>query len=577
MSRSPPAFSNPLTSGLRACRGHLIWAAAFSAGVNLLYLAPTLYMLQVYERVTPTRGLGTLGLLTLIFVFAVATLAGLDYVRMRLLVKLSSRLDRLLAEKALLASLRIDGANPANGSAPLRDFDLVRQVITGAGALAVFDAPWTPIYVGACFLLHPLLGLFAMGAMVILGLLTAFNERATRAPTRRATDASTLSYISVDRSVGSSGVIRALGMTRAMVRRHLLERAVSAHLTSEAGFLSAGYLSLTRFSRMTLQSLALGLGAYLAVEGLISAGAIFAASLLISRALAPVEQILAAWRSLTLAQAAYGRLQVLFAKDPLASAPTVLPALQGALTLDRVSVQHKDGARLILNGVSFSLAPGESLGIIGPSGSGKSTLARVITRATAESSGEIRYDGFAASDWDESALASQIGYLPQSPSLLRGSVKENISRFRSEPGQLDAELDAEVVRAAQSCGAHRMIGTLPGGYEAALGFAGEGVSLGQAQRIALARALFGKPRLVVLDEPNAHLDAEGEQDLIQALRRLKADRVSVILIAHRVNILEDVDKLMVLRDGKVELFGPRDAVAQQLISAASVPQSRSQP
>ncbi len=557
------AVRNPLMAAVQACKRHFFAAAGFSFLLNMLYLAPTLYMLQVYDRVVPTRGVMTLVFLTVVFVFAVVTLSSLDFVRARLLVRASTRLDRQLAPRILSALFqRTDGT--VRSAQALREFDMLRQNLTGIGVLALFDAPWTPIYIAICFLVHPALGALALFGSLTLLFLAFLNERATKAPLQRANEAAGRAYTSIDFSANAGGVLRALGMRRAMVERHVKERYLSSHLTAEANFSANTYLTFTKFTRLTLQSVSLGLGAYLAIEQKISAGAIFAASLLVTRALAPIEQVLGAWKGVVQSRGAYNSLKELFAKAGTDEPKTRLPQLEGHLRLERISVVSPARDRLILSDVNFQLEAGEALGVVGPSGAGKSTLVRVIAGALRPEQGAVRYDGADAKDWDEEQLAQYVGYVPQEPTLFAGTVKDNIARFQGQLAMEQEALDAAVVRAAQACGAHELILRLPKGYDTQLGYGGAGLSAGQAQRIALARAFFGDPTVLILDEPNAHLDSAGEADLLDALVQCKKRGVTVLIVAHRTSILVAVDKLLFLRDGRVEMMGPRDEVTQRL-------------
>ena len=554
---------NPLVAAFQACKRHFVGAFFFSFLLNMLYLAPTLYMLQVYDRVVPTRGVMTLVFLTCIFVFAVVTLSSLDFVRARLLVRASTRLDKQLAPRILSALFqRTDGT--VRSAQALREFDSLRQNMTGIGILALFDAPWTPIYIAICFLVHPALGTLALFGSLTLLFLAFLNERATKAPLQRANEAAGRAYTSIDFSANAGGVLRALGMRRAMVERHVKERYLSSHLMAEANFSANTFLTFTKFTRLTLQSVSLGLGAYLAIEQKISAGAIFAASLLVTRALAPIEQVLGAWKGVIQSRGAYNSLKDLFAKAGSDDTRTRLPQLEGHLRLERISVVSPSRDRLILSDVNMQLEAGEALGIVGPSGAGKSTLVRVIAGAVRPEQGAVRYDGADAKDWDEEQLAQYVGYVPQEPNLFAGTVKENIARFQGHLAADQTAMDAAVVRAAQACGAHELILRLPKGYDTMLGYGGAGLSAGQAQRIALARAFYGDPSVLILDEPNAHLDSAGEADLLDALVQCKKRGVTVLIVAHRTSILVAVDKLLFLRDGRVEMMGPRDEVTQRL-------------
>jgi PrtD family type I secretion system ABC transporter len=569
-----PAAPTPPTDALRAafgaCRRHFVAAAVFSALLNVLFLAPTIYMLQVYDRVVPTRGVLTLVMLTLVLFLALGSLALLDMVRARLLVRAGVRLDRQLAGAILDATLALPTGGDILTKQAMREFDVLRQTMTGGGVIALFDAPWVPLYILVCFLLHPVLGVVALaGGATLLGL-TWLNEKATRTRMRDANEAANHAYLSQEYSAAGSDVVRSLGMRQAMVRRHLMEREESAERQTEANFAGGGYMAATKFARSFLQSLALGVGAWLAVEQKISAGSIFAASLLVSRALAPIEQVLGAWKSFIHARGAWRTLNELLAQAGPALSLTQLKPPTGKLEVGRLTVLNaaRDGA--ILQGVSFKAEAGEIIGVIGASGAGKSTLMRMIAGASKPDQGDIRFDGAEMADWDPERLARFIGYMPQDSLLFAGTVKENIARFRN---YLDEDapggIDAMVIEAAEACGAHDMILRLPQGYDTVLGWGGRGLSAGQAQRIALARALFGEPRLLILDEPNAHLDMDGEVQLAAALNRLRDKGVTTLVVAHRAGVLAIVDKLMVLRDGRMEAFGARDEVVQRINPGAA--------
>jgi ATP-binding cassette subfamily C protein len=562
MSQAPLDSRFALQNAIAACRSHFIGAAIYSALLNLLYLAPTIYMLQIYDRVVPTRGVTTLLFLTLIFTFAVATLSGLDHVRSRLLIRASLRLDRLMSPPILNALIaRVDGVK---SSQVLREFDVLRVTLTGQGVLALFDAPWTPIYIVICFLISPWLGTLAMIGSALLIMLAVLNERTIKTPLKLASQSSAQSYIALDQSASVGGVVRALGMRRALVARHLYDRQTASHLTADANYASGSFITLTKFIRLLLQSLSLGLGAYLAVEQKISMGSIFAASLLVNRALSPVEQVVGTLRSAVQAAASWRSVRDLITSSPVRDNHTLLPPAQGALAVERLSVLNPTRDRLLLHDVSFSLQKGEALGVVGPSGAGKSTMIKAVAGALSAANGMVRLDGANADDWNEDQLARAVGYAPQDPTLFAGTVKENICRFQTFVEDDQAQLDEAVIRAAILCGAHEFILRLPQAYETVIGFGGAGLSAGQAQRIALARAFYGSPKYVFMDEPNAHLDSAGEADLVSAISSLKADGVTVIIVAHRIGILANVDKLMVLREGRMELFGPRDEIASRL-------------
>lgn len=551
-----------MRAGIAQCRSHLIAAAAFSALVNILYIAPTVYMLQVYDRVVPTQGVQTLLFLTLILVFALACLSVLDRIRSRLLVRAGVILDAALAPAVLDAGIGRPDA-PAARSA-IRELDGLRGTLTGPAMLALFDAPWTPIYVGICFLVHPWIGAVALAGGIVLAGIAWRNERATRAGQDHAQAIAARTYAAQDAVLSAADSVRALGMRRALVARQLRQRATMLIEQTASSFHAGGYYTATKFVRLALQSLALGLGAWLAVDNLISGGAIFASSFLIARALAPIELLIGSWKSLALARASYRSLDDLLAAVAERPEATQLPAPLGSVTLEGVTVLNTSRDAMILNGVTFSVAPGEVVAIVGPSGAGKSTLMRAIVGALAIDRGTVRIDGAAIQDWDGERLARHIGYLPQDSVLFEGTIKDNIARFDTEDGQLPELVDAAAVAAADAVGARELVLRLPGGFDYRLALGGRGVSAGQGQRIALARAVYGDPAIYVFDEPNAHLDAEGDAALNTAIATLKARGKTILLVSHKLGVLPVVDKMLVLRDGRLELFGPRDEVLAKI-------------
>jgi ATP-binding cassette subfamily C protein len=552
----------PMRAALDRCRRHVVAAAGFSALVNLLYIAPTLYMLQVYDRVVPTQGRQTLLFLTLVLLFALAVLALLDRLRSRLLVRAGVVLDAAVAPALLDATLGRPDSSAARQA--LREFDAMRSTLSGPGMLALFDAPWTPIYILVCFLVHPWIGAVALLGGLVLPLIAWRNERATRTATATAQDSAARTHAAQDAALAGAESIRALGMRRAMIARQLRQRTSMLVQQTAAGFRASNYLTATKFVRLALQSLALGLGAMLAIDNMISAGAIFASSFLIARSLAPIELLIGNWKPIAQARAGYRTLDTLLDEVPLHALLTRLPAPVGRLTLDAVTVLNaaRDGA--VLNAVSFAVAPGEVVAVVGPSGAGKSTLMRAIVGALPVDRGSIRLDDADLTDWDPERLARHIGYLPQEPTLFEGTIKENICRFATETGAAPAAVDAAAVAAAERVGAQSLILHLPGGFDHRLQLGGRGVSAGQAQRIALARAVYGGPALYVLDEPNAHLDAEGDAALNSAIAALKSEGHTILLVSHKLGVLPVVDRMLVLRAGRVELYGPRDEVLAKI-------------
>jgi len=558
--------TEPLAEALKACRTHFVWAAVFSALVNLLYLTPTLYMMQVYDRVVPTGGLTTLVLITVVALFALAALSGLDWLRGRLMLRAGLRLDRMLSGKVL--SRVMDLQSKAPNTHALREFDTVRGAIGGQGMLALFDAPWTPIYLACCFLLHPLIGVLTLVGGIILFILAWLNERDTRPRLNKAIQSQNHAYSAQESIAGQSEVVRALGMRQSSIARQIHQRQHATAAQADAQLAGGRYSGAIKFLRLVMQSAALGLAAYLAIKGDITPGSIIAASVLLSRAVAPIELLVGVWPSLVQAVASWKTLTELFADTAGVDRPrTALPAPVGKLSVEQVSVRFPDTEAPQLRAVTLTLNPGQTLGIVGPSGSGKTTLARVIAGALTPTAGIVRIDGADYGARDSDDLARHIGYLPQNPSLFAGSIKDNISRFASSVGVPPAEIDARAVAAAQAAGAHDMILRLPRAYDTVLGPFGAGVSAGQAQRIALARALYGDPALLVLDEPNSNLDGDGETALMSAILSAAARGAAVVIVAHRAGVLARVDRLLMLRDGVVQQEGPREEVLAKVRAA----------
>ncbi len=563
---------------LKACRTHYLYAAGFSALLNLLFLAPVLYMLQVYDRVVPTEGGTTLVVLTLALLIALGTMALLDLARSRILVRASAKLDRMLAGAVLDLSLApARAAEAARRRRAIRDFDVLRQAVSGAGALALFDAPWAPIYILICFLVHPLIGLLALVGGAVLVLLAWRQDRTTHAPLKKANEAAAEAYTKQESAAMAADSVRALGMREALVAHQISDRETMMRLQTQASFASSGLVALSKFVRLTLQSLALGLGAWLAINQQISAGAIFASMFLVGRALAPVDQMLGAWKSLSQGKDAYSSLLGLFQSSEASSERTQLPRPDGRIEVDSVSLSSSEGDRPILSSISFMVSPGEVVGIVGPSGAGKSTLLRIIAGAMDPAQGVVRFGGANREDWDPERLAQFIGYMPQEPTLFAGTVKQNISRFQASSNAFAAStVDGSAVEAARMTGAHEIILGFRNGYDYELGLGGRGLSAGQAQRIALARAVYGKPTYLLLDEPNSHLDADGDLQLITALGELKAAGVTILIATHKLSILPIVDRLLVLQDGAIKMQGARDEVMQRIMPAkdiAAVPHS----
>jgi ATP-binding cassette subfamily C protein len=547
-----------LASAARECRPHIVAAAAFSLFVNLLYLVPAIYMLQVYDRVVPTGGLATLFFITLALVIALVTLSALDAIRLRLLVRASLKLDAMLTPRLLRQSLA--GGKPTQA---LRDFDTIRTTIGSPAAAALFDVPWLPVFVIVGFLLNVWIGVMAVVAAVVMLFIAWTNQRLTRPMIEEATATLAASHAWTQSAAQQGETVRALGMSRPIVELGLLKRSTAITKLARAQFAGTRFTAGGRFFRMFVQSAALGLGALLAIEGKISMGTIIAASIIVGRALQPVDAVIGGWSALMAARSALKRLSEALADEPVVQPKrTRLPDPKGHLSLNQVGLRSPDG-RPILFGVTLDVNPGEVLALIGPSGSGKTSLARVLVGASEPTVGEVRIDGAKLTDWDQDELGHHIGYMPQQPSLLEGTVRQNISRF-AEGADREA-IDAQVIAAAKLAGVHELILHLPNSYETVLGPLGVGLSAGQAQRIALARTLYGSPSLIVMDEPNSWLDNQGDAALADAVRTMRAKGSAIVIAAHRKSILDYADRILVLEAGRPRLLGETDKVMAQLV------------
>lgn len=552
-----------LDRAARECRTHFLAAGMFSFFVNLLYLAPAIYMLQVYDRVVPTGGIATLAFVTLALAIALLSLSVFDAVRLRLLVRASLRLDALVAPKLLKRSITHGGA----GTQAMRDFDTVRTTIASPAVAALLDVPWLPIFVVVAFLLHFWIGVLAIVASGMMLALAWANQKVTRPAINEATTSLAAAHNWTQGAAFQGESVRALGMTSRIVTLGLEKRSAAVGQLAGSQFDGSRFTAAGRFLRLFVQSAALGLGALLAVEGKISSGAIIAASIIVGRALQPVDSIISGWGSLMAARASALRLASALENEPIEDPMrTRLPDPTGKVTLNQVGLRTPDG-RPILFGVSFEALPGEAVALIGPSGSGKTSLSKIIVGATEPSTGEVRIDGARLADWDPDELGEHIGYIPQQPSLLEGTIRDNICRFAH--GISREKIDADVVEAAKLAGVHDLVLHLPQGYETMLGPMGAGLSAGQAQRIALARALYGSPALLVLDEPNSWLDTDGDAALASAVKTMKKRGSAVIIAAHRKTILEFTDKVLVLDSGRPRLFGDTAGVMAKLMGPAN--------
>ncbi|MGE0253105.1 MAG: type I secretion system permease/ATPase [Alphaproteobacteria bacterium] len=547
-----------LHEAMAACRRAYIGVGAFSLCINALMLASPIYMMQVYDRVIATGNIDTLVLLTLMVVASLAVLATLEGLRGRVMTRVANWLDRRLApvvlSGAVAETIRSHGVPSAQG---LRDLATVRGYIGGQGVFPLFDAPWVPVFLFVIFLVHPMLGWVSVAGAVALFALALANEFTTRRPLSQASGAASRALNQADAAVRNADVIAAMGMLPALVARWRDGAEKALVLQTRASDMGGIVTSAAKFVRLLLQVAILGVGAYYVIAHEMTGGAMIAASIIMGRALAPVEQLIAAWRSFVGARTAYSRLAGLIERAPPLGGRMTLPAPEGRIEVDRVSFAPQGVREPILKQVSFALAPGEALGLIGPSAAGKTTLVRLLVGSLLPSAGHVRLDGADVAGWDLADRGRHIGYLPQMIELFAGSVRDNIARLG------EAE-DAAVVEAARLAGAHDLILGLPQGYDTPIGDGGVPISGGQRQRIGLARAVFGNPRLVVLDEPNSHLDAAGEQALVEAVVGLKKAGATIVLIAQRAGVMAQMDKILLLRAGAVEAFGPRDEILAKL-------------
>jgi len=553
---------------LRNCRPELVTAAILTFAINILMLTLPLYTLQMFQRVFASGSMTTLAMLTVIAVFAMIVMGGLYYVRARITNEMSNKIDAILGESLLKLSIKNgllnNGPRDAQG---LRDLAAVRNFLAGGELPNLFDAPWVPIYLFIIWLFNPLLGYVAMAGAVIMLFFALGNEILTRRPLRLYNMASVYSTQEAEAMVKNAEAIESMGMMKGVVRQW--RKMQSVVLTSNTRSNKIGSLigTSSRTVRLIIQIAVTAVGAYQVVNSHIPIGAFVVANILMARALAPIDAAIGTWRSVTAFMAATRRLDALMQNLPAMHNPAMaLPPPKGRIMVERLVFRHTYGNQrgpAVLKGVSFALEAGEALGVVGPSGSGKSTLVKCMVGVWRPFSGTVRLDGADVAQWDAEDLGQYIGYLPQDVELFNATIRENISRFQ--------EADPEtIVEAAKLAGVHDMILRLPNGYETRIGTNHYVLSGGQRQRIGLARALFGNPRVLALDEPNANLDTEGEAALRSALQACKERGVTVIVIAHRPSILSGVDKMLFLRDGQVELFGPPAEVMARL----SPPQQR---
>lgn len=546
-------------SALRQCK-RLIWTAAiFSGGVNILFLASPIYLTEVYNRVIPSGSIATLVSLSFGLLLALGTMAIFDAVRGRILIRAAARLDRILAHRVFQAIIELSSHNGASArnANMLRDLDHFRGALAGQGAQFFFDVPWMPLFLIVLFVINPILGLVGLAGAAALLAMAVINNRLTRESGEVAQAAATRSYRFTDSVARFAGPVRAMGMEDALAVHWHIDRETMMRRQAEGSDRGASMAAGIKFLRLVLQSAMIGIGGYLVVENAMLPASIFAANVLLGRALAPLEVAVTGWRTIGGAVSAGRRVQKSLSQAPARDTKVELPKRDVAIHLDKVSYTPPGARQPSLRGIDLDIAAGEVVGVVGPSGAGKTCLARLLVAVSSPSQGRCTIGGIEAKFWTPRNLAQTVGYLPQTVGLFPGTIRENIARFTKAS-------DEDVVEAATRANVHDMILALPDGYETQVDEGGSGLSGGQRQRIGLARAMFGSPRLLVLDEPNAHLDADGEEALAAALATLKAEGTTIVLIAHRLNPIAHVDRVLVICKGELQLDGPRARVFRKV-------------
>ena len=550
---------NSLQAALKACKGSFISVGIFSLFVNALMLVPTFYMLQVYGRVVTSGSISTLVMLTIIMSVLVITMGSLEWVRSRIMVRVSTKLDVLLSRDVYKASFKrsLESGGMDASAQSLNDLTGLRQFLTGNGLFAFFDAPWLPIYIAVMFMFHPWYGWVAIGSALVLLFLAYMNEKMTGKALGQANKENIAATLYTTKNLRNAEVIESMGMLNTLMHRWGMRQKNVLILQSQASDKGGIVSAISKTFRMLIQSLILGLGAYLAVNHEISPGLVIAGSVLLGRALAPIDLHIGSWKGFIAARSQYDRLNDTLDKLHAEPERMALPAPQGHVLVENLIVCPPGSKTPILRGISFGVPAGSVVGIIGPSASGKSTLARALMGVWVPQNGVVRLDGADISNWDKDQLGPYMGYLPQDIELFEGTISENISRF--------TDVDPEkVVHAAKTAGVHEMILLLPDGYDTVIGSEGVNLSGGQRQRVALARAIYGSPRLILLDEPNSNLDEVGERALASAIQELKLTGATIFVITHRTTILSQLDRLLVMSAGGVSMYGPRDQVMEEL-------------
>jgi ATP-binding cassette, subfamily C, bacterial EexD len=549
---------------LAACRQSLVAVGVLSCAINILFIVPALYMLQVYDRVLTSGSRPTLLVLSLLVVFLLAALGVLEWIRTQILVRVSQRVDALLGGRLFDLSFRqaLATSGAQSGAQPLQDLQGLRQFGTGPGVLAFFDAPWVPLYLAIMFLFHPWFGWLGVIAAFALLAISVANERSTARLLVDANRESVVNQAAINRTLRNAEAIEALGMLAQLRGRWKLRGQRVLDVQSKASETNGSWVALSRWVRLSVQSGALGLGAYLVLENELSGGVLIAGAILLGRALAPIDQLTGVWKQFIGAREQYRRVNDWLRRIPVARERMALPPPTGQILVEGVTVIPPGAQLPALRNVTLRIDAGEIVGVVGPSAAGKSTLARTILGIWPSVQGRVRLDAADVYGWNREELGPHLGYLPQDVELFDGTIADNICRF----GERNSE---QIVAAARLAGVHEMVLRLPQGYDTVVGGPGGMLTGGQRQRIGLARAVYGDPKVVVLDEPNSSLDDAGDAALLAALETLKGRGTTVLVISHRTSVLPVLDKLLVLREGQVAAFGPRDEVRNQMQQAAS--------
>jgi ATP-binding cassette subfamily C exporter for protease/lipase len=553
---------NEIAQTLVGFKGAFRTVGIFSAIINLLLLVPALYMLQVYDRVMASRNETTLLMLTLMVLGAYLFMSALEFIRSFVLIRVGAQLDMKMNKRVYTAAFE-QNLKRAGGNAgqALQDLTTIRQFLTGNSLFAFFDAPWFPIYLLVIFLFHASLGVFALAGTIVLVVLAYVNEAVSKKPLAEASNMAIAAGNLATNNLRNAEVIEAMGMLPNLMLRWFKLHGRFLHLQAEASEKAGIIGAVTKFVRISLQSLILGFGALLALDGKITPGMMIVASILMGRALSPVEQLINVWKTWSATRSAYQRLNELLEVNPPRQAGMSLQKPLGQISVEAVTAMPPGSAITALANLTIAISPGDVLGIIGPSGAGKSTLARLLVGIWPATVGTVRLDGADVYQWNKDELGPSIGYLPQDIELFAGTVGENIARF----GEIDSE---KVIQAAKRTGVHEMILHFPKGYDTALGEGGSGLSGGQKQRIGLARAMYDDPSLIVLDEPNSNLDDLGEQALVAAISDLRSRGKTIVVITHRTSVISATTKLLLLRDGLAQMFGPTEQVLTELAKAS---------